>query len=96
MDNIDDPQNILQCSDSLMVWIKRLATRVENAALLENLSSSYLKITQSMPDINKSVTGCIYAHMYQLMDVFKQLMAYLKHPLAPYTTLSALNRMFSI
>jgi hypothetical protein len=42
LDNIDDPQNILECSDNLMVWIKRVATRVETAALLENLSSSYL------------------------------------------------------
>jgi hypothetical protein len=66
-----------------MVWIKRVATRVENAALLENLSSSYLRITQSMPDINKSVTGCICAHMYQLMDVFKQLMEYIKCSLPP-------------
>ncbi|MDI3508924.1 MAG: hypothetical protein PWP48_696 [Clostridiales bacterium] len=83
LDNIDDPQNILECSDSLMVWIKRVATRVENAALLENLSSSYLRITQSMPDINKSVSGCICAHMYQLMDVFKQLMEYIKCSLPP-------------
>ncbi|WP_291957921.1 hypothetical protein [Mahella sp.] len=55
LDNIGDPHNILDSSDRLMGWITRLAKRTEDAGLLESLSSSYLRITQVLPSINKSL-----------------------------------------
>ena len=92
LDDIEDPYNLLESSDRLMSWIMRLTKRIEKAGLLEDVCSSYLKIIQVMPKINKSLDD----YLHQLIDVFGQLMEYIRCPLPPYTTLSALNRNFGI
>jgi hypothetical protein len=92
LDGIEDPYNLLESSDRLMNWIIRLTKRTEDAELLENVCSSYLKILQVMPKIDKSLND----YLHQLIDVFGQLMEYIKCPLLPYTTLAALNRNFGI